>query len=49
MINIDKCKHWGCNKSGNKCTGCGVVICPSCLLEPKDCRCENKDECCSTK
>ena len=46
ITDTKRCSHWGCNKSNNTCIGCGNVICPSCLQEPEDCRCENKDECC---
>jgi hypothetical protein len=43
---IDECKHWACNKQNNTCVGCGIIICPTCLLEPDNCKCENKEECC---
>jgi hypothetical protein len=43
---MNECKHWGCNLKNNTCIGCGNVICPICLQEPSDCRCENKDNCC---
>jgi hypothetical protein len=45
---MNKCNHWACNKYGNTCVGCGTVVCPSCLQEPNDCRCKNKEECCFT-
>jgi hypothetical protein len=43
----NRCNHWACNKYNNTCVGCGIPICPMCLKEPDDCRCENKEECCS--
>lgn len=45
-LNSDRCIHWACNKADNTCVGCGAVICPTCLKEPKKCKCENKDICC---
>lgn len=42
----DQCKHWGCNIKNNTCIGCGIIICSSCLKEPSQCKCENKDTCC---
>jgi len=39
-------KHWVCNLKNNTCIGCGTIICPICLQEPFDCKCENKDNCC---
>jgi hypothetical protein len=43
----NRCNHWACNKYNNTCVGCGIPICPMRLKEPNDCRCENKEECCS--
>jgi hypothetical protein len=44
---MSECKHWACNLRNNTCIGCGTTICPNCLEEPPDCRCDNKyDDCC---
>jgi hypothetical protein len=43
---MNECKHWACNLKNNTCIGCGTIICPNCLQEPFDCKCENKDNCC---
>ena len=43
----DSCKHWACNAHTKRCVGCGVKVCPNCLKEPTDCKCENNDICCS--
>ena len=47
-MNADACSHWACNKADNTCVGCGAIICPECLKEPVNCRCENKDTCCTS-
>ena len=39
----NRCNHWACNKYNNTCVGCGTLVCPMCLKEPDDCRCENKE------
>ena len=48
MLNLNpgRCIHWACNKADNTCVGCGAVICPTCLKEPMNCKCENKHICC---
>jgi hypothetical protein len=49
MLIIDQennCRHWACDASTKRCVGCGIIICPTCLLEPVDCICENKETCC---
>ena len=43
---MNDCKHWACNLRTNTWIGCGNAICPNCLLEPSECRCDNKDNCC---
>lgn len=43
---MNQCKHWACNLKNKSCVGCGIIICPNCLREPSDCRCDNKDNCC---
>ena len=47
-MNTDTCSHWACNKADNTCVGCGAIICPICLKEPVNCKCENKDICCTS-
>ena len=39
---MNECKYWTYNLKDNTCIGCGNVICPICLQEPSNCRCENK-------
>lgn len=46
-MDVNACSHWACNKADNTCVGCGAIICPVCLKEPVNCRCENKDTCCT--
>ena len=43
---MNECKHWACNLKDNTCIGCGTVVCPICLKETSDCKCENKDNYC---
>ena len=43
---MNECKHWACNLKDNTCISCGTFICPICLQESLDCKCENKDNCC---
>ena len=43
---MNECKHWAYNLKDNTCIGCGTVVCPICMQEPFDCKCENKDNCC---
>ena len=47
-MNTNTCSHWACNKADNTCVGCGAIICPICLKEPVNCKCENKDICCTS-
>lgn len=47
-LNTNTCSHWACNKADNTCVGCGAIICPICLKEPLNCKCENKDFCCTS-
>ena len=47
-MNTNTCSHWACNKADNTCVGCGTIICPICLKEPVNCKCENKDICCTS-
>ena len=47
-LDIKTCNHWACNKADNTCVGCGAIICPVCLKEPVNCKCENKDICCTS-
>lgn len=47
-MNVNTCNHWACNKADNTCAGCGVIVCPICLREPVNCKCENKDTCCTS-
>ena len=46
-MNTNTCNHWACNKEDNTCVGCGAIICPICLKVPVNCKCENKDICCT--
>ena len=46
-LNSNTCNHWSCNKADNTCVGCGTIICSICLKEPANCKCENKDICCT--
>lgn len=47
-LNNNTCSHWACNKADNTCVGCGTIICPICLKEPANCKCEGKDICCTS-
>lgn len=47
--NSDTCSHWACNKADYTCGGCDAIICPICLKEPVNCRCENKDARCTSR
>jgi hypothetical protein len=47
-LNTNTCIHWACNKVDNTCVGCGAIICSTCLKEPVNCKCENKDICCTS-
>jgi hypothetical protein len=48
IVYMGSCTHWGCAVGNNICIGCGVVICNFCLKEPKDCKCNNRDNCCKS-
>ena len=47
-MNTNTCSHWACNKEDNTCVGCGAIICPIWLKVPVNCKCENKDNCCTS-
>ena len=47
-LNANACSHWACNREDSRCVGCGTIICPECLKEPINCKCENKDNCCTS-
>ncbi len=47
-MNTNACSHWACNAADNTCIGCGIIVCPLCLKEPVNCKCENKDTCCAS-
>jgi hypothetical protein len=46
MSDMNNCNHWACNMSNNRCVGCGTTICPLCLQEPENCKCEDRKDCC---